>query len=314
MKSSKYFLIIFLALVLSYDISEAQEAFIYAAAAEGCDVSPPGANSVLYIVDPTDASSSLVGPIGFNGVTGLAILGDGRLVATANADEDGTRVAVFIEIDPNTGQGTLIGEIGNEDNPGECGRVPDITYDPVTNTLYGVARRCFDFGSSNVFISINQNTGQATVIGNIGSPGSGNGLARRDDGTIFWAFDGPGPARLSTLNPANGMRTDVANLSQDNATIGGLAFHPITQVLYAGNTTPGPPFVFADTTLEILDTTTGELTLVGQFPNCADAIVFAELVTDIPTLSEWGLIAMAGVLGIIGLLAIHRKKQLSSKI
>jgi len=28
----------------------------------------------------------------------------------------------------------------------------------------------------------------------------------------------------------------------------------------------------------------------------------------IPTLSEWGLIAMAGVLGIIGLLAIRRKK------
>ena len=29
---------------------------------------------------------------------------------------------------------------------------------------------------------------------------------------------------------------------------------------------------------------------------------------SIPTLSEWGLIAMAGVLGIIGLLAIRRRK------
>jgi len=28
----------------------------------------------------------------------------------------------------------------------------------------------------------------------------------------------------------------------------------------------------------------------------------------IPTLSEWGLIAMAGVLGIIGLLAMRRRK------
>ena len=32
------------------------------------------------------------------------------------------------------------------------------------------------------------------------------------------------------------------------------------------------------------------------------------LVTTVPTLSEWGLIAMAGVLGIIGLLAIRRRK------
>jgi len=31
-------------------------------------------------------------------------------------------------------------------------------------------------------------------------------------------------------------------------------------------------------------------------------------VTNIPTLSEWGLIAMAGVLGIIGLLALRRRK------
>ena len=32
---------------------------------------------------------------------------------------------------------------------------------------------------------------------------------------------------------------------------------------------------------------------------------------DIPTLSEWGLIAMAGVLGIIGLLAIRRRKVIA---
>jgi hypothetical protein len=31
-------------------------------------------------------------------------------------------------------------------------------------------------------------------------------------------------------------------------------------------------------------------------------------VVDVPTLSEWGLIAMAGVLGIVGYLVIRRKK------
>ncbi len=31
-------------------------------------------------------------------------------------------------------------------------------------------------------------------------------------------------------------------------------------------------------------------------------------VTDVPTLSEWGLIAMAGVLGIVGFMVIRRRK------
>jgi len=31
-------------------------------------------------------------------------------------------------------------------------------------------------------------------------------------------------------------------------------------------------------------------------------------VTDIPTMSEWGLIAMAGILGIVGFMVIRRRK------
>lgn len=31
-------------------------------------------------------------------------------------------------------------------------------------------------------------------------------------------------------------------------------------------------------------------------------------VTDVPTISEWGLIAMAGILGIVGFMVIRRKQ------
>ena len=41
---------------------------------------------------------------------------------------------------------------------------------------------------------------------------------------------------------------------------------------------------------------------------CNDDIGLCTPESNIPTLSEWGLIAMAGVFGIIGLLAIRRKK------
>ena len=32
------------------------------------------------------------------------------------------------------------------------------------------------------------------------------------------------------------------------------------------------------------------------------------LITDVPTLSEWGLIAMAGILGLVGYMVIRRRK------
>ena len=58
--------------------------------------------------------------------------------------------------------------------------------------------------------------------------------------------------------------------------------------------------------------TVGALGLtVEQFENCALQLVLACSLTDprpIPTLSQWGLIALAGVLGVLGFVAIRKKK------
>ena len=64
-------------------------------------------------------------------------------------------------------------------------------------------------------------------------------------------------------------------------------------------------------TINILD---GNITVIGQTILGLDAIVFFEefedcgFVGSIPTLSEWGLMAMAGLLGVICLLAIRKRK------
>lgn len=63
--------------------------------------------------------------------------------------------------------------------------------------------------------------------------------------------------------------------------------------------------------LVTISTSDGSTQLVGQTVPGLDAIVFVEgtiPVTSIPTLSEWGLIAMAGLLGVICLLVIRRRK------
>ena len=41
---------------------------------------------------------------------------------------------------------------------------------------------------------------------------------------------------------------------------------------------------------------------------CNEVTGMCEEVNNVPTLSEWGLIAIAGILGIIGFIAIRRKK------
>ncbi|MEM7009637.1 MAG: IPTL-CTERM sorting domain-containing protein [Thermodesulfobacteriota bacterium] len=305
------FALTIIVLTAGYSINTiAQDAVLYVGATEECDSNPAGENSSLYLVNPQDATSSLIGPVGFNGLTSLAILGDGRLVGTANMD-DGSRTAVLIEINPITGQGTLIGVIGNENNPGECGRVPGITYDPTTNTLYGVVRNCNFPGGPNFLGAINQNNGQLTIIGDIDSPGAGNGLAIRDDGTLFWAANGPGPARINTVDQTNAMITNSVVLSQDEALPNALAFHPASQQLYMTNREPVDPFSFPESTLDIINTTTGELTVVGQLPNCSNGLIFVPTPRNVPTLSQWGLMAMTLVLGIVGFIVIRRRQSIA---
>ena len=303
-KVSISFLLLF---VLSYGVSTAQEFFLYSAAPEICN-DDPETLSTLYAVNPLNAASNAIGPIGFNKVTGLAILGDGRLVGTANADDDGDRIAIFIEVDRTTGQGSFIGTIGNDDNPGECGRVPDITYDPATDTLYGIGFRCNVGGDeNNQFLRIDQTTGQATIIGDTGFRGGGNGLAMRHDGTFFWSHVRNDESRIFTIDPLTGAATLIINKNADTPFFNSLAFHPVTQVLYGTDINPPPPLMFFDVVLDTVDTDTGQVTRIGQLPGCTDAMIFANIARPIPSLSEWGLIAMAGILGIAGFVVMRRR-------
>jgi IPTL-CTERM motif len=296
-----------LILILSYGVSNAQEIILYAAAPEICNGSAD-TPSTLYAVNPLNAELNAIGPIGFNRVTGLVVLGDGRMVGTANADVGDVRTAILIEVDRSSGQGSLIGIIGDENTPGQCGRVPDITYDPATDTLYGIGTRC-DVGNSNGhLLSLNKTTGQATIIGDTGFRGGGNGLAIRDDGTLFLSNLFAPTARLYTVNPVNGMATPIATYNDNPPSFNSFAFHPDTQELYATNNLPPPPLEFRDTVLEIVNTENGQFTKIGNLPGCTDALIFANIARLIPTLSEWGLIAMAGILGIVGFMVMRRRK------
>ncbi len=290
-------------LLFSYGVSSAQTQLLLSAD-ESCVLSSSGF-STLYGVNPNTADVDLIGPIGFLGVSGMAVLGDGRLVGSANADANGDRISILIEIDPLTGTGSLIGTIGNN-NLGGCGRVPDLTYDRATDTLYGIGFRCIpgnDHGNITELLRIDQTTGQGTTIGQTGFFGGGNGLAIRSNGTLFSSTN----ENFFTLNPQTGQGTLVATHPLIEIVMSALDFSPITGELF------GIEFGFGGdipTNLVTVNTTNAVISRIGELPVCSDALVFIGLAPrNVPTLSEWGMISAFVGLGLIGVLfAVRRRK------
>ena len=143
-----------------------------------------------------------IGIPGYDGVTGMAILPDGRLVATANADavfNDDERYGVLIEIDPLTGAAADIGEISNSTLVGGVGRFPGLTcYEP-TNKLLTVST-----GSSRALWEIDPVTGVGTFLGNLLIGGGGNGFTYHPGDGLLYRFSSSNSGVIWIVDPATG--------------------------------------------------------------------------------------------------------------
>lgn len=263
--------------------------------------------SSLYTINPDTGEATLVGPVGFENVTGLAFLPDGRLVASVNGDTvvPPGPVALLIEIDVNDGSGTLIGTIADT-NAGSCGRIPDISYDVTRNTLFGYADNCS--GDPEGLFTINPVTGAGTSVGASGYAGGGNGLAAQPGtGTLYATpFDNQS---LVTINPVTGLGTDVAG-SAGNVSfrVNALDFHPETGDLYGSYNSGGITYLV---TIDLADGTT---TQIGETILGLDALIFErEFVptAPVPATGRTGMLLLALLLLLMMPLALRRRKPAS---
>ncbi len=308
MRYMKHFFII--AVFFLFSSSFAQSQVLYGAATGQVNGNQP---SSLYMLNPDTGSATLIGPIGFNGVTGLEFLPDGRLIGSANADDNVSVIAVLIEIDRNTGAGSLIGILGNNDIENECARMPDIAYDSNSGRLFGYSDSCFgDIEGLNL---INPNNADVTVIGPSGFEDGGNALAVRSNGTIFGTpIDADG---LIRLNRNTGAGTVIpASIGNVPNAINAMDFNPNTGVLFGsfkdfddiiGNGS-------RESYLVTINTDNGVPTIVGQTILGLDAIVFFDdhqFISSVPTLSEYALIATALLLLAGSVLVLRRRQKLS---
>ncbi len=335
--------ILFVLFLLFVTSSFAQSQMLYGA---GTGLAGPGggnAPSSLYMINPNTGEGILIGPIGFNGVTGLEILPDGRMVASANADIGGggggdititaeekyQQIAVLIEINRTTGAGSLIGVLGSTANPGECGRMPDISYDSNTGTLFGYSDACGGFDElmevearfinyEGLYI-INPNNADVTFVGPSGFQDGGNGMAvRPSDGTIFHTpNDADG---LVILNRMTGAGTVIpASIGNVPQKIGALDFNSQTGVLFGVFKEDRKMEEMRDADIELnndesltylvtINQQNGVTDMVGSTVAGLDAIVFADDVNQVPTLSEYGLI-ITGLLLLAGSVLVLRRRQ-----
>jgi len=238
----------------------------------------PGENqSNFYTIDPETGAATLIGPIGFSGVTGMAFLSDGTLLASARGDDQfGDYTSLLIQIDPTTGAGTLIGIIGQDTQNG-CGRIPGLTYDRIDQILFGYGDSCPD-GTTDTMVIIDPVTGAGTLAPNpTGFVEGGNGLAiQANTGNLFATPADNGS--LVTLDPVTGIATEIAaSVGNIPNRISSLDFNPLTGVLFASFNDDEDTGNFY---LLTIDTTDGTTTTIGQTVQGLDAIVFTNFCGD----------------------------------
>ena len=161
----------------------------------GSSFSGPNGLATLLKIDPTTGAAGVIGPIGFERVSGMDYDRETGVLYATGERADGSNTNVLIAIDPATGAGNEIGPTGLPlvFSTAES----DISIRPSDGRIYAYLEPNDEVGT------INPLTGAATFLGNSGVGGFGNGIAFDNVGVLYHA-DG---SNVNTLNQSTGAAT-----------------------------------------------------------------------------------------------------------
>ena len=254
-----------------------------------------GMGGNLYMIDPTTAAMTVVGPIiNASGGLPIAMTGlafnplNGRLYGvTANAGQGGGNNSVLkslVTINPATGVATVIGSLGSLS-------ASDISFRS-DGVLFGYQAGGTGGGTRSM-LTINLTTGAATAVGTTGLTATvGGGLAFSPAGTLYVSPIGAN-GTLDTLDTTTGARTAGPNMfGAPNASPGAMNSMKFNAagVLYAINSDQG-----TGTTVNYLvriNPVTGTVTPIG--PGALSAGNIDGLAFDPGTSKQFKIISKVG--------------------
>jgi len=128
---------------------------------------------------------------------------------------------------------------------------------------------------------------------------------------------------LYTVNQLTGAATQIATLPfpnppfDDCARPNAMDFQPGTGVLFVSIVNGGRAFTQPRTNyITTINTTSGDVTVIGQTVECIDAIAFGPTpeppsgpIVIIPTMGEWGMIIATILLGFFAIVALRRRES-----
>ncbi len=227
----------------------------------GSAYSGPDGLATLYRIDPVTGAGALIGPIGFQRVSGMDFDASGVLYANAERN-DGSNTNVLITIDINTGTGTEVGPTGVAAF-GFGDHFADISFRKSDGALYGYIE------SADGVATIDPATGAATLLGPSGVSSAGNGIAFNSADRLYHLKHDA----INTLDQTTGAATFVTPLFfpplGSNPRVNAADFHPDTGVLYGSVRDFSPANYLAR-----IDTATGVVTIIGRTARDLDALAW----------------------------------------
>jgi hypothetical protein len=200
----------------------------------------------FYQVSSTNAALTLVGATGISVPADIQFAPNGTLYAITPT---GTSPAALFTINPNTAKATLVGQLGQE-----------LTEGALTITPNGTAFAFNGAGTTNVdkLLSINLQTGAATVVGQLNGQHDINGMAFRSDGELV-ALDEDSESLL-LINPTTLAVSTLAALPGPAGAVGGMTTIDGTTAFFATGILVG-----GTNSLYSVNLFTGTSNLIGSF-------------------------------------------------
>jgi len=243
------------------------------------------ASNSLISIDQFTGAGTFVGNLDFTRIEALACDTNSNTLFGADIITE-----ELIRISASSGNGTAVGVIGTV--------VFGMAYDPNTDTLFGVDTVV------DQLIKINTETGEFTPVGLIGFRNILSLAFDSNTNTLYGVNPDLDENLLVTIDTDTGEGTLVGDIVGFEI-ITGLTFDEDTNTLFASDELTGE--------LLTVDTDTAEGSVVGDigFETVSALARCRARFFNIPTLSEWGLIAMVGILGIAGFMVLRRRKVIA---